>query len=609
MRSGKISSSNIHYAFKILKPEVRRKLFFIFIIQSSLSILDLVGVALLGVVGAVSVRGIQSQNASGKSLQVLDLLNLSEFSFQGQVAALALSAAFLLIVRTFLSIYFSRRILFFLSAQSAEISANLISRLLGQSILDIRTRSTQEILYSLTNGVNAIVLGIIGSAISFLTDMVLFILIFSALVLVDPFMALLSLLVFSSIGFLLYFFLHQRARFLGIRDSQLSISSNEAILEVLNAFRETSVRGRQAFYANLIRNQRLGLSRITAELSFLPNISKYVLEISVLLGAILISGIQFLLSDSMHAISTLVVFLAAGTRVAPAILRAQQGAISIRSNAGTAGPTFDLISELTEVPFIEMKESFLELDHPNFVNSISIENISLKYQNNSDFSLSNISLTIAAGETVAIVGNSGAGKTSLVDVVLGLIEPNTGSILISGKSPKEAILEWPGAFGYVPQDVFIVDGSIRENISLGFNTGDANEKHYWDCLKLARLDDFVSTLPGGLDCQVGERGSKLSGGQRQRLGIARALFTNPKLIAFDESTSALDSETESEVASAISSLKGKVTVLIIAHRLSSIKMADKVIFMRAGRVIEMGTFEEVRRKVPDFDTQAKLLGL
>lgn len=609
MRPASLSDSRIYSALQILKPDVRTKLFFIFIIQASLSILDLIGVALLGVVGAVSVRGIQSQEVGGKSLHVIDILHLSTFSFQTQVAILALSAATLLVLRTVLSIYFSRRILFFLAAQSAEISSTLISSLLRQSILDVRLRTSQEILYAITSGVNAIILGIIGATISFLTDSVLFILIFVALLLVDPVMAIVTLIVFSGIGYLLYYFLHQRARLLGTKDSQLSISSNELILEALSAFREMTVRGRQAYYSEKIRKQRLGLSMVTAELSFLPNISKYVLEISVLLGAILISGIQFLLSDATHAISTLVVFLAAGTRVAPAILRAQQGAISMKANVGTAGPTFDLIAELSKATSDDQNQIDLDLSHVGFKNEVSVRNLALRYRSSSELALNNVSLEIATGETVAIVGNSGAGKTSLIDVILGLINPDSGSVTISGIAPKEAISTWPGALGYVPQDVFIADGTIKENISLGFSSSEVDDEHYWNCLRLARLDAFVAGLPDRLDAQVGERGSRLSGGQRQRLGIARALFTSPKLIAFDESTSALDSETEHEVSAAISSLKGKVTILIIAHRLSSIKMADKVVFMKAGRVLEVGTFDEVRKKVSDFDKQAKLLGL
>jgi len=180
--------------------------------------------------------------------------------------------------------------------------------------------------------------------------------------------------------------------------------------------------------------------------------------------------------------------------------------------------------------------------------------------------------------------------------------------MISGLSPLEAIAKWPGAISYVPQDVVISAGTIRENIALGYPIEEATDELVLEALKVAHLDTFVLELPDGIDTQVGERGARISGGQRQRLGIARAMFTRPHLLVLDEATSSLDGETEANISDAIHALRGTTTVVIIAHRLSTVRDADRVVYLSQGKVISTGTFDEVRKKVHDFDQQAKIMG-
>jgi ABC-type multidrug transport system fused ATPase/permease subunit len=197
----------------------------------------------------------------------------------------------------------------------------------------------------------------------------------------------------------------------------------------------------------------------------------------------------------------------------------------------------------------------------------------------------------------------------LVDVLLGVLRADTGLISISGKPPLEAISDWPGAISYVPQNVTISNGTFRENVGLGYPVEVVTDELVWSALETAQLANFVRDLPLGLDTPVGERGAKISGGQRQRLGIARAMFTHPKLLVLDEATSSLDGQTEADISDAIQQLKGSVTVVMIAHRLSTVRNADKVIFMDKGKILARGSFEEVRMSIPDFDNQAKLMGL
>jgi ABC-type multidrug transport system fused ATPase/permease subunit len=207
------------------------------------------------------------------------------------------------------------------------------------------------------------------------------------------------------------------------------------------------------------------------------------------------------------------------------------------------------------------------------------------------------------------VGPSGAGKTTLIDIILGLITPESGDVLISGIKPSEAIVKHPGAISYVPQDILISDGSVKDNVVLGYDKSQVPQAQIEKALDIAQLSKVVSSMSNGLDTQVGDRGTLLSGGQRQRLGIARALITNPKLIVLDEATSSLDGQTESELSDAINKLKNQATVILVAHRLSTVRTADQVIYIAEGVIKATGTFDQIRAAVPDFEQQAQLMSL
>jgi ABC-type multidrug transport system fused ATPase/permease subunit len=193
--------------------------------------------------------------------------------------------------------------------------------------------------------------------------------------------------------------------------------------------------------------------------------------------------------------------------------------------------------------------------------------------------------------------------------MLGMLEPDSGTVAIAGVSPKQAIETWPGGIGYVPQSVALFDSTVRENIALGLTPDSYDESLIWRALEIAHLSNFIDSQPAKLDTLIGERGVRLSGGQRQRLGLARALFTRPKLLVLDEATSSIDTETEHAITEALNSLAGDTTIVTIAHRLSTVRRADQVVYLEAGRVISIGAFEQVRLEVPQFERQAQLAGL
>jgi len=297
----------------------------------------------------------------------------------------------------------------------------------------------------------------------------------------------------------------------------------------------------------------------------------------------------------------------------PAVLRIQQSVLTFRTSLGMAQPTLDLIYELRFVDkiekSIEMKPISFSTDYEGFLPNIVIQNLTVNYPGKIAPAISDLNMMINPGTVVAIVGSSGAGKSTLVDCMLGILKPTRGAVLISGFDSLEAMSRWPGAIGYVPQEVFISGGSILENVALGFDLSEISRDQVLLCLSKVQLLNFVDSLPNGIDTSLGDFGSKMSGGQRQRLGIARALYTNPKLLILDEATSAMDGQTESEISKAIQNLKGGVTLVLVAHRLSTVRDADEVHFLQDGSLRMSGSFDEVRAAVPDFDHQAKLMGL
>jgi len=571
--------------------------------------LDLLGVIAIGLLGAISVSGLQSNGPSDRIDSALSFLHISGATFQTQAIVLGIGAMLLLVGKTLLSIIFTRRILFFLSRRGAQISASLISRLLSQPLLTVQAKTTQETLFAVTSGVEYLVLQIIATGVVLIADVSLLLIMGIGLLVLDPTTALGTFLIFLIIGYFLYLFTHIRAGALGVKSSQLNIASNEKIVEVFESYRESVVRNRRDYYAREIGKIRFTLADTTAELNFMPYVGKYVIETSVIVGALAIGATQFILQDAAHAVATLAIFLAAGTRIAPAVLRVQQGALMIRGGLGKASQTLDLIHSLGEAPIIESIDDRVDITHEGFTSMIEVANVSFTYPNMTRAAISDIDLVIKPGTLVAFVGTSGAGKTTLIDVLLGVLNPDEGRVLISGLPPLAAIAKWPGAVSYVPQDVVIAAGTIRENVALGYPIEAATDELVMKALRVAQLDKFVEELPYGLDTQVGEHGTKISGGQRQRLGIARAMFTSPHLLVLDEATSSLDGETESSISEAINRLRGLTTVVVIAHRLSTVRNSDIVIYLSEGKKLMSGTFNEVRKAIPDFDNQAKLMGL
>jgi ABC-type multidrug transport system fused ATPase/permease subunit len=612
MKVFKFKQTDYFQILKLVSQSDRIKLFLVSLIQILLAFLDLIGVAFFGLIGSVTVAAISSTKVAGRTESVIDFLGLENYTSQIQVAILGSLAAILMIVKTFASLYFNKKIIFFLSRRSAIMSANLTSNLFKKSFTDIKQQGSQKLIYSLTSGVNSIAVGVLATSVALIADFALLIVLLVGLLVVNPVITLILLSALTIVATILYLAIKNKNKKLAVLSTEYGINSSERIFEAVGSYRELFLRGKRQFFAKEIGAARMLQADAGANSTYLININKYILEASVLLITLLIAGVQFLLSNALRSVATLTLFFAAISRIAPAIFRIQQNLLGIKAALGGAKPTLDLINSL-QLSFNksgnEKEAETVSVIHDGFSGSVEIKDLCFKYPGSENNAVQDISVQLNSGKYIAVVGQSGAGKSTFVDLLLGLHHPSSGSVQISGLDAVDAIERWPGAIGYVPQEIQLVSGSIVDNVLLGFKDNTENRKHVVNALKRAELNEYLGANEIISDLNIGDEGGKLSGGQRQRIGIARALLTNPKILVMDEATSSLDAQTEDNIAKAVNRATENSLVIVVAHRLATVRRADLVIYLENGAIKAQGSFDEVRKLVPDFDSQAQLMGL
>ena len=601
-----METQSIFAISRLLSVEARRKLLRVTIFQGLIAFLDILGLSLLLILASGLLSELRGLQPPELVLKIMSLFGLMNSSFLSRTVVLALGVISLFITKSVIGLFSSRYLFNFLALQTTILGDSLISKVFSQDYESVARKKGQRLLHAATGGVDTLVLTHLGNAVVVIVEAAFLLVIFAGIFIIDPLLALLCIGILGSTLFILHSYIGKRSRTLSIRQLQLGTSGNQILLDSLSIYRELYLSNRTEFPVNVATKIRSELNEIKAKLSFLPNLNKYVLELVVVLASFVIAATVFIFSDATTAINKLILFIAVTTRITPSMLRIQNATLSMKQSEGTIEPTLALIKELEKV---SMRPSTgIDFKYLGFKPSMSLEQVNFTYNEQSQdyFKLENINLEISPGEFVAIVGPSGAGKSTLVDLMLGFRGINGGRILLSGMSPKDAISSWPGAIAFVPQNTIIIDGSISDNITLGASL---NHEFLQRALLFSELSEFVSENPDGINFQVGERGSKLSGGQRQRLGIARAIYTNPKMIILDEATSSLDVVLEKSISESILNLGGEITVIVIAHRLSTIRDADKIAYMENGKISAVGNFQELITLVPNFGQQVKLSGL
>ncbi len=611
---------SLQFALGLLSRRDRRLLGAIVAAQVLLSLLDLLAVALIGIV--VLLAAGQAVGALPMRVQsLLENVKLDVFDPLTAAVYLAACAGVLMVSKSLLSFYVTRRVFRFLAARQAVVSSQLASRLVSQPLMYVQSRSSQDVAYSLTIGVNALIMGIIGQASIAVAEMGLLTILTLGLCLIDPTVTIFTIVFFTVVGVSLQRLIGSRASRIGKATADTQVASYEAIQEIIRTYRETSTSGRRGIYIEGFQELRNRFAQVQAEDQILGQVSKYVFEVALIIGGAILATSQFVSRDVGAAAAIIAVFLAAASRVMPSLLRLQAATMSVRVSVGISASAVSLAKGLASPDASSIRDDpmdphvrerikdGLEFGFNEFSGEVDCASVSITFPSVGRPAVSEVTIFVPPASSLGIVGSTGAGKSTLVDLMLGIVQPDSGSVSVSGVAPELAALMWPGAMAYVPQDTTIIRSDIRANVALGLPADLIDDERVWEALDRAHLGYFLREQREGLATYVGEGGVRLSGGQKQRLGIARALYTRPKLLVLDEATSALDAETEDAIARTLRELSGQVTLVVVAHRLATIRNADQVIYLDHGQTKGLGTFGEVRSQSKAFDRQARLLGL
>jgi ATP-binding cassette, subfamily B, bacterial PglK len=591
----------------LLGPRTKRRLRRMAVVQAVTSLLDFAGVVLIG--AAIATLTAESSGFAGGWLQPGRRFFESR-GFDDPAAALTTSLAILagiaLLSKSVFSLLLNRRIARICAESVVEVATDLWHRRLSDPLLLLRNERSQKAAYELNHGVNSAILVGVTTLLASVGDVATLLLLVSVLF-VASWTTALGLVVFF--GLMVLF--QMRALSRKVSQSALAQVENTLVASVfvqdsLGVYSELASSGSLGRVERQYREIRARSADSFARMVFLQAIPRYASEIAFVLGGALILIIQLSYRSLSESVGLLTVYLISSSRILPALLRLQNATLQVRSAAADAGGVFKLRNELSrrDTPTIGSDESDLAaLDGTGLV----IESLAFRYPEGG-FSLQGLSATVQRGQSLALVGRSGSGKSTYANLIVGLLPPASGRVTLGGLSTRAALGTGRIRIGYVPQECYIIDATLRDNVTVG-SADPIPDDVVIAALHRAHLGSLLASLPAGLDTQLGERGTSLSGGQRQRVAVARVLCGSVDLLVLDEATSALDAETETAISSALEEVMEHAAVVVIAHRLSTVRRSTVVAYLDNGSVRAIGTFDQVSQQVPEFARQAELLGI
>jgi len=604
---------NLRFSYHTIPKGKHWKFGIIVLNQCLISFLDLAGIFVLST-ALWALNNLEKNENSGGIYRVL-LQNLQHLDSKVVFVFLISLTALVFIGKSLLSALATTWMLRFLSSIAGQYSKKLLTDYLNLPISKIRSLESQKAAQALNYGVTTLILETLSSYAILVSEIFLILLISVTILTIQWDLALIMFFYFGVISWLIYNRVSRIATMAGNNRIDADVYGNTLIINTVNGYRDFFVLNRLPKVIDEYSQTRKRSLNASKDLALLGLFPKYILE-SAMVFSLAILAIFQLLSEASNVtfISTVVIFFAGISRILPSLLRIQTAITTIKSADRTSKYTRQLQNLIngnidllkTELRFSPKDQ---EINESKFQHKVlaRIRNVSFKYPGNEEFAIKNISFDIRQKEFVAFVGKSGAGKSSLVDLLIGLVIPNEGTIEIFGLKPQEVLKNYPGKIGLAPQNVELFNWSIARNVAL--ISDNPNREDVLDALRYANALEFVEKLPNGIETVIGERGLQLSGGQRQRLGIARALYTRPDFLILDEATSSLDAESEHAISETFKSIAGTTTLLVVAHRLSTIKAADRIFYLEDGSIKSIGNFEELRRVNMNFASQLGLLGL
>lgn len=467
-------------------------------------------------------------------------------------------------------------------------------------------RSTTELVRMIDVGIANTVSGVLFPAVSLPAQALTFASVLVVVIGASWQTALATVIYLGAIAAFLYLWLSKKSYEAGKVNRDAAMRMSTLVSEMLGALKEITLRDKADEVGAIVMHSRERAARSRSNIRFMSSVPKFVIDMALIGGFLLIGSVGYLIGGIETAMSSVAIFGLAGFKMVPALTQVQSQLTLVQSTLPYTETVMRDIKDAAE--FRKNAEKLGKTPIVGEPKMLELQNVEFTYPGAHQPAVRSISLKLPIGSSVGIVGQSGAGKSTLIDIFLGLLTPSTGTMTLDGIPLEDVLSDWRKRVGYVPQEVAIFDGTVAQNVALTWG-GDLDEERVRKALERAQLLETIEARKDGIHGRVGERGLALSGGQRQRLGIARALYMDPLVLVLDEATSALDTATEAAVAKAINELHGEMTVISVAHRLSTIRDNDQVCFMKEGTIVSHGTFDEVVRDNPDFAQQAALAGL
>lgn len=464
-------------------------------------------------------------------------------------------------------------------------------------------RNSAELLRNITKEVN-ITFNVIMDTLKISREGIMAVSILVFLLLMEPLITVMVVAMSGICGGGFILLTQKKVKKFGREDQGYRKQMIQSVNQGLGGIKDARLLNREQEFINQFNDAAFKSSRLNAYMRFIMQIPRPVIETTAVMGIMLIAGFMVFQGREMAAIiPILTLFAMAVVRLMPAVQQIGSIYTNLIYNMVAVEPIYYDLKNL------EMETSNFRKDRKSkqkltLENELAVENVSYSYPGSGEPALKEVSFAIPHGSSVGFVGESGAGKSTIVDLILGLLKPTKGRILVDGKNIHKALSAWQRNIGYIPQTIYMADDTLRKNIAFGLPDEQINDDDVMEAVRMAQLDELVGTLPDGLDTFIGEHGTRLSGGQRQRVGIARALYHKPSVLVMDEATSALDNITEKEITRAIERLKGERTVIMIAHRLTTVENCDSLFLMRDGTIVDSGTYSELADQNDEFRKMA-----
>lgn len=477
-----------------------------------------------------------------------------------------------------------------------ELGVRVMESYMAQGYIFFVNNNSGKLIQGISGDVAAVNM-IISNIFNFLTKVLSILIIGIFILFKEPFIAIFLLALSGICVFVIQLSFKKSMQRYGVLQRKAAWNVNQSRYEMIQGSKEILVTGRQEYFKKRFVDGIREQNRCNIKIEMAMTVPAYIIELSCVIGLIVAVAIQVAVNGtSVEMLTGLSVIAVAAFRILPAVGVVTSAINSIRSSIPAFNASYETIkkvNELEEALAKKVQTGKIVVDEDiRLRNELCIDHIYYRYPNTQQYVLENVSLKIKAKSSIGIIGSSGAGKTTFVDVLLGLLEPEKGKILLDGRNITTLGMQWNKNIGYVPQSVYLIDEDIRANIAFGIPVEKIEDEMVWRALEMAQLADFIREQPNGLDTRVGEMGIKFSGGQRQRVAIARALYMNPEILVLDEATAALDNDTEGALMEAIDALQGEKTLIVVAHRLTTIRRCDCIYEVVNGKIVQR-TKEEI----------------